>query len=119
VKFKLDENLPVEAADMLREKGHDAHSVHDERMCGAPDASIAQICSAEERTLVTLDLDFADIRHYPPSSYFGINVLRLARADRLSVMAILPRILELLETEPVLRRLWIVDENRTRIRDEP
>jgi len=30
VKFKLDENLPVELATDLRERGYDADTVHDE-----------------------------------------------------------------------------------------
>jgi hypothetical protein len=31
VKFKLDENLPVDLVSDLREAGHDADSVLDER----------------------------------------------------------------------------------------
>ena len=118
MKFKLDENLPVEAAGLLRDRGHDAHSVHDERLGGAADPAIAQAAQQEQRILMTLDLDFADIRHYPPSAYFGIIVLRLARQDRDSVLAMIPRLLEMLRTESVARRLWIVDESRTRIREE-
>ena len=30
------------------------------------DATLAQHCRAESRAIVTLDLDFADIRHFPP-----------------------------------------------------
>ena len=82
MNFKLDENLPIEATLLLRERGHEAHSVHDEYLRGAADPSIAQVCQQEHRILITLDLDFADIRHYPPALYFGLIVLRLARQDR-------------------------------------
>jgi len=116
MKFKLDENLPAEATTLLRDSSNDAHSVHDEQLVGAADPSIAQVCQQERRVLITLDLDFADIRHYPPSLYSGIIVLRLARQDRDRVLAIIPRILELLQSESVSQRLWIVDESRTRIR---
>jgi len=118
MRFKLDENLPIEAATRLRDSGHDAHSVHDEQLRGAEDQSIERVCQAEQRILITLDLDFADIRHYPPSLYSGIVVLRLSRQDRASLLAILPRLLKLLQTEPISRRLWIMDESSTRVRGE-
>ena len=116
MRFKFDENLPSDLGDLLRAEGHDAHSVHDEHMRGAADSSIAKVCQEEQRTLITLDLDFADISTYPPQDYHGIIVLRLSRQDRDTVLALMPRILTLLQAEPVTQRLWIVDETRTRIR---
>jgi predicted nuclease of predicted toxin-antitoxin system len=118
VKFKFDENLPSDLGALLRADGHDAHSVLDEDLRGAADPSIAKVCQAEQRILITLDLDFADITTYPPQDYHGIIVLRLVRQDRDTVLAIIPRILALLQTEPIAQRLWIVDETRTRIRGE-
>ena len=82
----------------------------------AADPSIAKACQDEHRILITLDLDFAHIRNYPPEEYHGIIVLRLARQDRDTVLAIIPRILTLLQTEPIEQHLWIVDDNQTRIR---
>jgi predicted nuclease of predicted toxin-antitoxin system len=35
MKFKIDENLPIEAAALLREAGHDALIVHDQNLRGA------------------------------------------------------------------------------------
>ena len=118
MKFKFDENLPSDLGALLRADGHDAHSVLDENLRGAADPSISKVCQDEERILITLDLDFANIKNYPPQDYPGIIVLRLARQDRDTVLAIIPRILTLLQTEPIAQRLWIVDDNRTRIRGE-
>jgi predicted nuclease of predicted toxin-antitoxin system len=118
VKFKLDENLPSELGALLRQSGHDAHSVRDEHLEGSTDTAIAQACHFERRVLITLDLDFADIRLYPPQQSSGIIVLRLARQDKNTVLAIIPRALELLQTERIAQRLWIVDESRTRIRGD-
>ncbi len=118
MKFKFDENLPSDLGALLRADGHDAHSVLDEDLRGAPDPSIARVCQDEQRILITLDLDFAHIQNYPPQDYDGIIVLRLARQDRDTVLAIILRILTLLQTEPIARRLWIVDDDRTRIRGE-
>ena len=71
MRFKVDENLPVEVAQMLRAAGHEAATVFDQHLGGSADSLIASICQQEERTLVTLDLDFADIRAYPPADYAG------------------------------------------------
>ena len=116
--FKFDENLPSDLGALLRADGHDAHSVLDQELRGAADPAIAKVCQDEQRILVTLDLDFSNSKAYPPQDYYGIIILRLARQDRDSVLAIMPRVLTLLETEPIARRLWIVDDHKTRIRGE-
>jgi hypothetical protein len=36
MKFKTDENMPVEAAEELRQAGHDALSVADQLLAGQP-----------------------------------------------------------------------------------
>ena len=62
LKFKIDENLPKEVAELLTNEAHDAVTVNDEGMQGSLDANLAQICQMENRILVTLDIGFADIR---------------------------------------------------------
>jgi len=42
--------------------------------------------------LVTLDLDFANIRAYPPGEHAGIIVLRSKRQDKLTVLAYIRRL---------------------------
>ena len=62
MKFKIDENMPLEAAALLRDAGYDATTVSDQNLTGASDSSLITVCQKEERVLVTLDNDFADIR---------------------------------------------------------
>ena len=88
MKFKIDENLPVEIADFLTRAGHDAVTVGDEALTGQIDNVIVQACQEEERALLTLDLDFADIRSYPPQRHFGLVIIRSKRQDKRSVMAV-------------------------------
>ena len=66
MRFKLDENPPVELADMFRKAGHDAVTVLDQDLAGARDADLASVCVREGRIIVTFDMDFANIRTYPP-----------------------------------------------------
>lgn len=79
MRFKIDENMPLEAADLLRTAGHDASSVHEQALGGRPDGAIASTCRLEARVLITLDADFSDIRTYPPADYPGLIVLRLPK----------------------------------------
>lgn len=116
MKFKIDENLPIEVANLLDEAGHDAMTVSDQYLVGSPDTDIASICQREDRTLVTLDLDFSDIRVYPPDEFPGLVVLRLRRQDKPRVLTLIRRIIPVLSQEPLNQHLWIVDENKIRIR---
>ena len=116
LKFKVDENMPAEAATMLRAAGHDATTVPDQQLSGRPDTDIAAVCKQEDRAVVTLDLHFADIRAYPPAEYAGIVVLRLSRVDKRRVLVAIQRVLPLVDQEPLAGKLWIVDDATVRIR---
>lgn len=116
MKFKTDENLPVEVAEAMRAAGHDAVSVLEQDLGGWADPSVAEICRSEGRVLVSLDADFADVRAYPPQDYPGILVIRLKRQDKESILAVVPRVLRMLQLESIECRLWIVTGERVRIR---
>jgi len=116
LKFKIDENLPVELARDLLVAGHEAVTVDDQQLVGSNDRDLSEICRSEGRVLVTLDLDFADIRTYPPENYPGLIVLRLGRQDKPHVLDIFQKLLKAIGREPLEGRLWIVEENRIRIR---
>jgi predicted nuclease of predicted toxin-antitoxin system len=114
--FKIDENLPVDAAGLLRQRGHDALTVGDQQMIGRPDVDVAQVCQVEKRALVTLDLDFADIRAFPPEDYAGIIVLRPAVQSIPTVLRLVDQVVVHCASESLVGYLWIVDESRVRIR---
>ncbi|NOX62921.1 MAG: hypothetical protein GXP42_13415 [Chloroflexi bacterium] len=116
MRFKIDENLPIEVAEALRQKGFDALTVAEQGMAGLTDAEVSSVCKSENRVIITLDLGFADIRTYPPAQFPGIIVLRLSRQDKQHVLRALERITFLFEREPLTHRLWIVDDTRVRIR---
>ena len=117
MQFKIDENLPIEVAQLLQGAGYDALTIGDQRMTGEPDPRVAAVCVAEQRVLVTLDLDFADIRTYPPGEFPGIIVLRPHTQAKPSVLALIARLDTLLSAEPLAGNLWILDEFNLRIRE--
>jgi len=117
VKFKLDENLPELVSTALLDLAHDAHTVAQEQLAGAADEQVLKASVAESRILITLDLDFADIRAYPPGAHAGIWVLRPARQTFSAIDALVRAGLRLADSERVHGQLWVIDEQRVRIRD--
>ena len=118
MRFKIDENLPVEVADLLRVAGHDAMTVLEQDLGGQADRTIGVVIREEKRALITLDLDFADIRTFPPGDFEGLIVLRLTRQDKPRVLAVIERVIPLLNSEPLAGLLWVVDESAVRVRGE-
>jgi predicted nuclease of predicted toxin-antitoxin system len=118
LKFKIDENLPVECALLLRDAGFAAETVADEGMSGADDPTLAVRCTSENRIIVTLDLDFADVRIYPPHSHCGVLVLRPGSQDKESLLALMRRAITVLTTRSAEKQLWIVEPRRVRFRQE-
>jgi predicted nuclease of predicted toxin-antitoxin system len=116
MKFKIDENLPIEVAELFSQAGHDAATVVNQSLGGCPDSDIAAVCQREQRALVTIDIDFADIRAYPPRLYSGLIVLRLKQQAKPAVLQVIARALPMLATEPLAGQLWIVEERRIRVR---
>ena len=118
MKFKTDENLPAEAAAVLRNHGFDAETVWDENLSGADDEAIATCVRKERRILITLDLDFASIQAYPPGEHAGIIVLRLETQDKFNVLAYIRRLAVAVSQRDPAYELWIVERDRIRIRQQ-
>ena len=116
MRFRLDENLPVELAEMFRDAGHDAVTVLDQHLVGARDSEHASVCMYEDRALVTLDTGIAEIRTYPPDAYPGFVVFRLYAQARDHVLEIGARLLEVLSGATLSGQLSIVEESRIRVR---
>jgi predicted nuclease of predicted toxin-antitoxin system len=76
-RFLVDANLPGSAARVFQDHGYEAVHVRDFGLGDAPDSQIAALAQIDGFTLVTRDMDFADIRRYPPEKYAGLMVLRL------------------------------------------
>lgn len=117
MRFKIDENLPVEIADILQQAGYGAETVFSEQLTGEDDKVIAATCRKEDRAIVTLDLGFADIRAYPPKEYSGLIVFRVGRQDKPFVLGMVTKLLAALQQQDPTGKLWIVEEKHIRVRE--
>lgn len=116
MRFKIDENLHDDVADLLRGHGHDAQTVFEEGLRGHADGEIAEAARREGRAVVTLDLDFGNIREYPPEQYRGVIVLRVVDQSRRHVLRVMDRLIAVLDCAPLEGHLWVVSESGIRIR---
>lgn len=112
----MDENLPAEACGILRAAGHDAVSVLDQNLGGRPDVDVATICKTEGRILVTLDTDFGNILAYPPEEFPDIVILRSADQAKPAVLGLVRRLVSVLNTAALEHQLWIIEDDRIRVR---
>jgi predicted nuclease of predicted toxin-antitoxin system len=118
LKFKVDENLPTEHAAMLQDAGHEADTVADQKLTGSDDSVLFERCQAEGRILLTLDLDFGNVRAYPPKSHFGIVVFRSRTQDKPTLVALLKRLLPVFGNRTHTQQLWFVENDRVRYRED-
>lgn len=115
MKIKLDENLGPSIAEIFRGAGHDVLLTVEQGLGGREDRVLIEVCRAEDRCLVTLDLDFASILSFPPGRYAGIAVLRLP--EPMTMQAIVDgarTLLRALEQREIKHKLWIVQGSKIR-----
>jgi predicted nuclease of predicted toxin-antitoxin system len=77
MRFLIDANLPRSAVGVLERFGHQVEFARDIVLAAATDEQVATHALKSNAAILTRDLDFADIRRYPPDRYYGIVVLRL------------------------------------------
>jgi predicted nuclease of predicted toxin-antitoxin system len=98
MKFKLDENLPLQVSVALTMRMHDVRTVAEEGLSGHADADIWDTAQKESRILITQDLDFSDTRKFVPGTHQGILLIRLRSPSR---RKLIERVNDLLDREHV------------------
>ena len=82
MKLKLDENLSRHLKPILEEQNFDVLTVSDEGLLSQDDITIGRAAKTEGRMLFTLDIEFGDLRKYPPGTHPGIVLFRPRRRRR-------------------------------------
>ncbi len=116
---KLDENLSRSHLHFLRALGYSADNVLDEGLSGAKDSELWRKVVEESRFLITLDLDFSDLRRFPPGTHPGILLVRPSRNSRDAVQRVLSRTIQAHPLSTLTGCLAVADDWKTRIRRPP
>jgi predicted nuclease of predicted toxin-antitoxin system len=119
MRFLLDMNLPPAMTGWLRSEGHDVVHVRDIGLADLPDRDVFARAAADERIVVTFDLDFAEIVALRGAAGPGVALLRLrlARQNRLRerLRVAIAEAAEALQAGAIV----VVEDTRIRIRRMP
>ena len=119
MRFLVDMNLSTEVAVWLRAQGHDAVHLRELGLQELGDEAVLAKAVVEKRTVLTFDLDFADIATAAGEARVGVVLFRLRSAQTARIVDRLQGVLapaaQALEKGAVV----IVEETRLRIRRLP
>jgi|SRR5579859_3963695 len=113
----VDEALPRTLAKLLRETGIQADHTIDVGLRGKSDDEVFAYAQEHGLALVTLDMDFANILHFPPESHQGIFVARYP--DWISIATLLRSIVDAIRSvadEDIPHTLIIIEPGAIRFR---
>jgi predicted nuclease of predicted toxin-antitoxin system len=124
VKIKLDENLSRYLMGPLSQLGHEVSTALEEGLVGKIDTEIGAAAKSEDRIIFTLDVDFADLRKFPPGSHPGIILFRPRSMGPSAVNQFIVKFSRESDLTALARCLVIVEPHRIRVRrasllDEP
>jgi predicted nuclease of predicted toxin-antitoxin system len=74
IKFLIDEDMPMSTAKILRTKGYEALDVRDLGLRGKSDNEIFKFAQKEKAVILTGDLGFGNLLHFPVGSHSGIVI---------------------------------------------
>jgi len=74
IKFLIDEDMPRSTAKILRSKGYEALDVRDLGLRGKNDNEIFKFAQKEKAVILTGDLGFGNLLHFPVGSHSGIVI---------------------------------------------
>lgn len=115
----LDIPFAKSTVQLLRSLGHDAIHVIDRLPANAPDREIVALASAERRTIVCFDLDFAAIVATAGAIAQSILTFRTTGRGASFVERTLLELLPQVESDLQKGALVTVDDNSVRIRSLP
>jgi len=116
MKLKLAENLPRRLKGMLSILDHDVTTAEDEHLVSQPDAIVASAAKAEHGMLVTLDVEFGDLRKYPPGSHPGIILFRPRSLGLLNTSRVVAEFVRKSELPSLRGCVVVVEPSRIRVR---
>ena len=116
MNLKLDENLSRHLKSGVAALGHEVQTAEEEGLLSQPDHVVFTACKREGRLRLTLDLDFSDIRKYPPGTHPGILLFRPKNNGIQAVGEFVMAFLSRQDLAEMAGCLVVVDPDRIRVR---
>ncbi len=119
-KFVIDEDMPRSTAKLLKFSGFEAFDVRDYGLRGKDDGEIYKFSQTNRAVLLTGDLGFGNLLHFPLGTHSGIfiahfpNEISTAELNNQIIKAILS-----LKEDEFNGNLIILEPGKLRIRRNP
>lgn len=115
-KFVIDEDLPRSTTALI-ENGYDAIDIRDYNLRGKSDRKIFQFAQHNKAILVTGDIGFGNILHFPTKSHYGIIILHFPnKMSNIEINRQLIKRLKELPQEDLHGNLIIIKPGQIKIR---
>ncbi|MBI2900610.1 MAG: DUF5615 family PIN-like protein [Planctomycetes bacterium] len=99
--------------------GAEVATAADEGLLSQPDTIVGAAAKRERRVLFTLDLEFGDLRKYPPGSHPGIVLFRPRTFGPSAVARLVEEFVRDAELEILPGCAVVVEPHRVRVRRPP
>jgi predicted nuclease of predicted toxin-antitoxin system len=119
MKLKLDENISRHLKPILENLSHDVLTVSDQGLLSQDDITIGMAAKTEGRMLLTLDLEFGDLRKHPPGEHPGIILFRPRSFGPLFVNRFVEDFVRETDLETLRGCVVLVDTSKVRVRPPP
>jgi predicted nuclease of predicted toxin-antitoxin system len=116
VRLKLDENLSRHLLPALRSLGHEVTTAAGEGLLSRPDTEVAAAAKNVGRMLLTLDVEFGDLRKYPPGTHPGVVLFRPRSSGPITVNRFVTEFARNSDLQLLTGCVVVVDPSRTRVR---
>ena len=116
MKFKLDENVPLQLKKVIKKANYSVSDVYEENLSGKNDKLVIETCKKEKYVLITNDSDFTNIHAYPTNKHKGIIVFRLKKQGVLAVTNALTTFLEEADLNKIEGGITIIGSDFVRVR---
>jgi predicted nuclease of predicted toxin-antitoxin system len=116
MRLLLDMNLPPAMASRLRSEGHDAVHLRDLQMNTLPDRDVFARAAADDRVVITFDLDFGDLAGAVAGAGPGVVLLRLRSPRQAHLRERVRVALALTENALASGAVVLVEDARIRVR---
>lgn len=117
INFVIDEDMPRSTGVILQTYGYEVKDIRDHGLRGANDETIYQFAKKNHSVLISGDMGFSNILHFPIGNHYGIIVAHFP--TEMSTIEInrqlIEKIKELAESD-IKGNLVIIEPGRTRIR---
>ena len=119
MRFLADMCVDIRIVEWLRHQGHDAVHLREEGLHRAPNGTIFEKGIEEGRTIITFDLDFAEIAALAKGRKGSVILFRLRNTRTPHVIEHLSKVLQ--QSAEALRKgaVVVVEEFRHRVRYLP